>query len=145
VTAAVPAAELACHFDEDDVWRWRRHMGRLCHPLAAVDLYALDHNESGCHLSDRTLRVPVCIYIAVDDADACLYIGQCRRPDSTIVVRIDGHHAIPSFATGLWVLPLSDDCPADALDRIERRMIEAYHPPYNTVFCPTGFRAGDET
>lgn len=141
MSAAVPAAELTCQFEEDDVWHWRRYMGRLCHPLAPVDCYGLEHDVTGCHMRDRTLWVSICIYVAVDNAGGCLYIGQCRRPEGTIVERIEGHHAIPSFATGLWVLPLRDDCPKDALDRIERRMIEAYHPPYNTVFCPTEYRA----
>ena len=52
-----------------------------------------------------------------------------------------GHHAIPCFATGLWLLPLRVDCPALVLNRIERQMIEAYHPPFNTVYCPPQYRA----
>jgi hypothetical protein len=27
------------------------------------------------------------------------------------------------------------------LNRIERQMIEAYHPPFNTVYCPPQYRA----
>lgn len=142
MSAAVPSAELACHFGERDAWFWRLHMGRLCDPLAAVDLYALEHDEQGgCHLADRHLMVPVCIYVAVDNAGACLYVGQCDRPHGSVVQRVYGHHAIPVFATGLWVLPLRSDCPKAALDRIERRMIRAYRPPYNTAHCPSAFRA----
>jgi hypothetical protein len=141
VSAAVPAAELTCRFGDRDTWYWRRHMGLLCDPLAVVDLYALEHDEhGGCHLRDRQLVIPVCIYVAVDDAGACLYIGQCHRPAGSVVQRIDSHHAIPSFATGLWVLPVRPDCPKPALDRVERRMIRAYHPPYNTAHCPQTFR-----
>ena len=81
----MPAAELASHFGERDVWYWRHHMGRLCDPLAPVDLYAIEHDEGACHLADRHLAVPVCIYVAVDDAGACLYIGQCRRPGGSVV------------------------------------------------------------
>ena len=96
MSAAVPTAELASYFGERDVWYWRHHMGRLCDPLAPVDLYAIEHDkESGCHLADRHLAVPVCIYVVVDDAGACLYIGQCRRPGGSVVQRIGGHHAIP--------------------------------------------------
>ena len=91
---------------------------------------------------DRNLEVPVCIYVAIDAADACLYIGQCRRTDGSIVQRIDGHHAIPSFAIGLWLLPLRADCPTRALNRLERQMIEAYRPPFNTAHCPARYRAG---
>jgi hypothetical protein len=141
VSAAVPAAELASYFGERDVWYWRHHMGRLCDPLAPVDLYAIEHDEQGaCHLADRHLAVPVCIYVAVDDAGACLYIGQCRRPCGTVVQRIDGHHAIPPFATGLWVLPLRPDCPKAVLDRLEKRMIRIYKPPYNVIHCPASAR-----
>jgi hypothetical protein len=48
-------------------------MDLLCDPLAAVDLYALEHDEQGgCHLADRHLVVPVCIYVAVDDAASAI-------------------------------------------------------------------------
>jgi len=142
MSAAVPETELAATFGERDVRAWRQHMGRLCHPLAAADLYALEHDADGhCRMADRLLAVPVCIYVAVDDAGACLYIGQCRRAVGGVVQRVEGHHAIPRFATGLWVLPLRDDCPPAALDRIERRMIAAYRPPFNTVHCPPAYRA----
>jgi hypothetical protein len=118
-------------------------MGRLCHPLAAVELYALDHDDRGPRLTDRTLAVPVCVYVAVDAGDGCLYIGQCRRLVGGVVQRIDGHHAIPPTAAGLWVLPLRADCPPAAVDRLERRMIRAYRPPYNTLLCPSGSSAGE--
>ncbi|MGY1793079.1 hypothetical protein ACI796_03705 [Geodermatophilus sp. SYSU D00525] len=143
MSAAVPAAELASAFGERDVRRWREHMGRLVDPLAPADLYALEHDERGPYLADRTLWVLVCIYVAVDDAGACLYIGQCRRSYGGVVARVDGHHTIPPFATGLWVLPLRADCPEAALDRIEARMIRTYRPPYNTVYCPPQFRASE--
>jgi len=142
VSAAVPLAELASHFGERDVEYWRYRMGTLCDPLAPVAVYGLDHDGRGCHLVDRDLVLPVCIYVAVDDAGACLYIGQCRRPGGSVVDRVEGHHAIPCFATGLWLLPLRADCPGDALDRLERQMIGAYRPPYNTVHCPPKYRAG---
>jgi hypothetical protein len=142
VSAAVPLAELASYFGERDVAYWRYRMGYLCDELAAPAVYGLEHDEGGCHLSDRDLVLPVCIYVAVDDAGACLYIGQCRRPNGSVVERIDGHHAIPCFSTGLWLLPLHADCPPSALDRLERQMIGAYRPPFNTVYCPAGSRAG---
>ena len=143
MSAAVPAAELASYFGERDVWHWRRHIGRLCDPLAPADLYAIGRDENGgCHLADRHVAVTVCIYVAVDDAGACLYIGQCRRPAGRIAQRIDGHHAIPAHATGLWLLPLRLDCPKTALDRIEARMIRAYKPPYNITYCPVLARTG---
>jgi len=117
-------------------------MGLLCDPLAAVDLYALDYeSHRGCHLADRELSVSVCIYVAVDDAGACFYIGQCNRSDGGVVQRVSGHHAIPAIATGLWVLPLRTDCPPQALNRIEKQMIRAYRPPFNTVYCPPDFHA----
>jgi hypothetical protein len=142
VSAAVPLTELTSHFGERDVAYWRYRMGLLRDALAPGALYGLDHDERGPHVADRGLVVPVCIYVAVDDAGACLYIGQCRRPGASVVERIDGHHAIPCFATGLWVLPLRADCPIDALDRLERQMIGAYRPPFNTVYCPPAYRAG---
>jgi hypothetical protein len=119
-------------------------MGLLCDPLAAVDLYALEHDRlTGCHLSDRDLFIPVCIYVAVDNAGSCFYIGQCNRSNSGVVDRIDGHHAIPAAATGLWVLPMRADCPSNALNRVERQMIRAYRPPFNTMYCPPDFRADE--
>ena len=137
MSAAVPSAELTSAFTDRDVDVWRAHLGRLCDPLAAAQLYALAHDEDGTvRLADRQLPVPVCLYVAVDDAGACLYIGQCRRSTGGVVDRISGHHAIPAHATGLWVLPLRDDCPPAALDRVEARMIRAYTPPYNTTHCP---------
>jgi hypothetical protein len=142
VSAAVPLAELTSHFGERDVAYWRYRMGLLRDELTPAAVYGLDHDERGPHLADRDLVVPVCIYVAVDDAGACLYIGQCRRPGASVVERIDGHHAIPCFATGLWVLPLRSDCPTNALDRLERQMIGAYRPPFNTVYCPPEYRAG---
>ena len=141
MSAAVPLAELASYFGERDVAYWRYRMGLLCDALAPVAIYGLDHDEGGCHLADRDLVVPVCIYVAVDNAGACLYIGQCRRPGGSVVERIDAHHTIPCFATGLWLLPLRADCPKGALDRLERQMIAAYRPPFNTVHCPPEFRA----
>jgi hypothetical protein len=142
VNAAVPAAELASNFGERDVWRWRHHMGLLCDPLAAADLYALERAENGgCRLADRHVAVTTCIYVAVDDSGACLYIGQCRRTAGGIMQRIARHHALPAHATGLWVLPLRPDCPKAALDRIEARMIRAYKPPYNIAHCPAASRA----
>lgn len=117
-------------------------MGLLCDPLAAVELYALEHEvRGGCHLADRELAVSVCVYVAVDDAGACLYIGQCNRSDGGVVQRVNGHHAIPVYATGLWVLPLRSDCPQQALNRIETLMIRAYRPPFNTLHCPPDFQA----
>ena len=137
MSAAVPSAELTSAFTERDAGVWRAHLGRLCDPLAAAQLYALTHDEDGTvRLADRQLAVPVCLYVAVDDAGACLYIGQCRRQVGSVVDRIRGHHAIPAHATGLWVLPVGTDCPPAALDRVEARMIRAYTPPYNTAHCP---------
>ena len=142
MSAAVPIAELASYFGERDAAYWECRAGLLSDPLAAADVYAIEHDEEGhCYLVDRYLAVPVCLYIAVDDAGACLYIGQCRRPGGSLIQRIAGHHAIPTFATGLWVIPLRADCPKQALDRIERRMIRAYKPPFNTIHCPPAFRA----
>lgn len=141
MSAAVPAAELASFFGERDVWYWRHRMGLLCDPLAPAELYALERDDGGaCRLADRHLTVTTCIYVAVDDAGACLYIGQCRRAAGTITQRIDRHHAIPAHATGLWVLPLRPDCPKGALDRVETRMIRAYNPPYNVAHCPATAR-----
>jgi hypothetical protein len=142
VSAAVPETELASYFGERDVWFWRHYMGRLCDPLAAVDLYALEHDAKGCHMTDRGLVVPVCLYVAIDDGGACLYIGQCRRLGGSVVQRIDGHHAIPPHATGVWVLPIRSDSPKSAINRIERKMIRAYAPPYNTAHCPAAMRVG---
>lgn len=142
MTAAVPVAEFTSYFGERDVAYWRRHMGQLCDPVGLAELYALEHDEAGCHLADRQLSVPVCVYVAVDDVGACLYVGQCRRPNGSVVQRIDHHHAIPPFARGLWVLPLRLDCPKAALDRLERRLIEAYKPPFNTIHCPPGYSVG---
>jgi hypothetical protein len=142
VSAAVPAAELTSLFALRDAAHWQGHLGRLADPLIPVDLHALEpDSDGGVRLADRRLAVSVCIYVAVDNAGACLYIGQCRRSSGGVVQRIDGHHAIPSFATGLWVLPVRSDCPPTALDRVERRMIRAYRPPYNTAHCPPAFRA----
>jgi hypothetical protein len=137
VSAAVPSAELTSAFGEHEAWQWRAHLGQLCDPLAAAELYALEHDADGTiRLADRQLVVPVCLYIAVDDSGACLYIGQCRRRVGGVVIRITGHHAIPPHATGLWLLPVRADCPPAALDRVEARMIRAYTPPYNTAHCP---------
>jgi hypothetical protein len=141
VSAAVPLAELTSYFGERDVAFWRHKMGTLCDPLAGAAVYGLEHDERGCHMADRALVVPVCIYVAVDDAGACLYIGQCRRLGGSVIGRVEGHHAIPCFATGLWLLPLRNDCPIDALNRLERQMITAYRPPFNTAHCPPEYRA----
>ena len=119
-------------------WYWRHRMGLLCDPLAAADLYALEHDETAPAIWQTvTSAVTACIYVAVDDAGACLYIGQCR----------------PARA-GAWcsastdITPSRSSRPACGYSRCgptaRRRpltassgpMIRAYRPPFNIGALP---------
>jgi hypothetical protein len=141
MSAAVPEAEMTSHFGERDVWHWRHLVGMLCDPHLPADLYAIERNQDGaCHLADRRLTVPVCIYIAVDDTGSCLHRAMSTAGCS-IVSRIKRHHAIPPNAAGLWVLPVRSDCPRAVLTDIETKMIQAYWPPHNVAHCPAYARS----
>lgn len=128
----------ASTFDELCALRWARHMGHLADLARDVELFGLDVDDTGrIRMHKPHVTVPVCVYVAVDDRFACLYIGQCRRLAGSVTDRVAHHHAIPPSATGLWVLPVRRDCPKWALGDLETRMISAFRPPYNRQHCPS--------
>lgn len=71
-------------------------------------------------------------YIAVDIDDNVLDIGQVNRSAcNSLMDRFEDHHAVPSWAVGVWVLPLGDDCDPLTINRFERQMIRKYSPAFN--------------
>ena len=90
-------------------------------------------------LRDRTLYMPVGLYVAVDYFDRVLYIGQVSRNSGTgIVERVQNHHAIPPTSVGVWILPLRDDLSPMTVSRFEETIITAYQPPANCRHCQRG-------
>lgn len=130
-------------FGFDDTLRWRRYFGSANHPDLPQDLYAVEVGPGrGVRLRDRSLYMPVGLYVAVDYFDRVLYIGQVRRASGTgIVERVQNHHALPSTCSGLWILPLRDDLPPASVSRFEEMMITAYQPPANRQLCQRGREA----
>lgn len=130
-------------FGFDDTLRWRRYFGSANHPDLPQDLYAVDVSPDGdVQLRDRTLYMPVGLYVAVDYFDRVLYIGRvCRSSGTGIVERMRKHHAIPPTCAGLWILPLRDGLSAATVSRFEEMMITAHQPPANRQLCQRGREA----
>ena len=127
-------------FDYDDAIRWRHYFGLANHAELPHDLYGVMYGIDGhMQLRDRTIYMPVGLYVAIDYFDRVLYIGQvCRSSGTGIVERISGHHAIPSSCSGIWLLPLRDDLPKAIVSRFEGMMIRAFQPPANQQLCGRG-------
>jgi len=127
-------------FGYEDTLRWRRYFGAANHPELPQDLYDVEVGPDGhVQLRDRTLYMPVGLYVAVDYFDRVLYIGQVSRNSGTgIVERVQNHHAIPPTSVGVWILPLRDDLSPMTVSRFEETIITAYQPPANCQHCQRG-------
>lgn len=124
-------------FDETAAVRWRRCFGTANHPLALHDRYALEAPAEGGlpRLRDRTVHMPVGLYVVVDGDGHVLYVGKVRRQSgSGIVERLDDHHAARRDWEAVWLLPLRSDCSELAVLRLEAQLIAAYRPRDN-VHC----------
>jgi hypothetical protein len=125
-----PWGDGACHqFVVTTACMWAERIGRHLHATIGVDCWAL-------HPDGSFVTLPVgpparnAVYVAVDTDDDVLYVGRVHRSTVTALTdRLDHHHAVPSHAVGLWVLPFGDDCPLLYVDRFEREMIKVYQPP----------------
>lgn len=127
-------------FGYEDTLRWRRHFGTANHPDLPQDVYAVVSGPDGhMRLRDRTLFMPVGLYLAIDSFDRLLYIGKvCRASGTGIVERVHRHHAIPPTCAALWILPLRDDLSPATVSHFERKLINAYQPPFNRQLCERG-------
>ena len=129
-------------FGDDDAHRWMKSFGTMAHEANFYDFYAIDHDGEAILLSESA-AMAVGIYVVVDMDDCVRYIGKvCRADPRGIQDRFAHHHAATIDWAGVWLLPLSDDCPDRTVQQLEEQMIAAFRPDGNIQHVPVGRARG---